>query len=71
MTRLCATCQRHEAIRDGRDCADCTNAFLRATRPAALREPAWTPQCMRRIADPVGMGATSTVARDWTGRNAA
>lgn len=71
MTRLCATCRRHEVILDGRECAECNNAFLRATRPAALREPAWSPQWMRRIADPVGMGATSSVARDWTGRTAA
>jgi hypothetical protein len=41
MTRLCRDCHVHAAVADGNRCADCLNALLRRTRPAAIREPAW------------------------------
>jgi hypothetical protein len=39
--RLCVDCHVHEAVVDGDRCSDCLNAYLRMTRPAALRQPAW------------------------------
>jgi hypothetical protein len=58
--RLCRTCRQHEAIADGGECADCTNAFLRRTRPERIRtfEPEWLRRSRR----------TSTgLAKDLTG----
>jgi hypothetical protein len=42
MIRLCEDCGHHEAMRDGRKCRDCMNAYLRATRPA------FTPEWIKR-----------------------
>ena len=39
--RLCVDCHAHEAIRDGDRCRECLNDYLRATRPAPLKEAAW------------------------------
>jgi ribosomal protein L40E len=39
--RLCVDCGAHEPIADSDRCRDCLNAYLRETRPQALRQPAW------------------------------
>lgn len=48
MTRLCATCRKHEVVKDGRECADCLNTTLRETRPQALRVVSpWVQRALR------------------------
>lgn len=39
--RLCVDCGAHDSIEDGSRCRDCLNAYLRETRPQAIRQPAW------------------------------
>lgn len=46
--RLCVACGAHEAVRDGSECSDCLNAFLRRTRPESIRQPEWLRRSKER-----------------------
>jgi hypothetical protein len=39
--RTCSDCDRGPALPDSAQCSDCLEAFLRRTRPDAVRQAAW------------------------------
>lgn len=39
--RLCSDCHRNPALPESGQCRNCFDAFLRRTRPDAVREAAW------------------------------
>lgn len=41
VVRICTECRAHAALPDSGMCRDCLSAYLRETRPQALREPRW------------------------------
>lgn len=64
MTRKCRRFGCPElSIEDGRECRDHTNETLRETRNQSQPISTWR----RRLSDPVAMGATISIAKDFSG----